>query len=258
MEPLTPEFLAGCRRIKGRILRGENMTRIETFVDAAFAFAFTMLVISIDEIPESPPELLELSRDIPAFLISASIIGAVWLAHATWSRTFGLQDGATVFLSLGLVMLVLIFVYPIKLMVQASVVYLSDGMLGVDLFDNPGWEDNSVSDLFVYFSLGLTTLSIIIICLYQNALRFKHELVLNAHEIRFCQRNTVTWVTVVVIALVSVMIGLFVEGEAVVSAGFVYFSLWLLIPLAERAFDRHMERNEEHNKQRQAENQQTE
>jgi uncharacterized membrane protein len=35
-------------------MRGENMTRIETFVDAAFAFAFTMLVISIDEIPRSP------------------------------------------------------------------------------------------------------------------------------------------------------------------------------------------------------------
>ena len=245
MEPLTPEFLAGCRRIKGRILRGENMTRIETFVDAAFAFAFTMLVISIDEIPESPPELLALSRDIPAFIVSASIIGAVWLAHATWSRTFGLQDGVTVFLSLGLVMLVLIFVYPIKLMVQASVVYLSDGALGINLFDNPGWADNSVADLFVYFSLGLIALSVIIICLYQNALRFKDELVLNAHEIRFCQRNTVTWVTVVAVALVSVLIGLFVEGEALVSAGFVYFSLWLLIPLAERLFDRRMARHGE-------------
>ena len=146
MEPLSEQFLSACRRYRGRIMRGDTMTRIETFVDAAFAFAFTMLVISIDEIPQSPPELLELSRDIPAFVLSATLIGSIWLAHSTWSRTFGLQDNWTIALSLGLVMLVLIFVYPIKLMVQATVIYLSQGRLGTDLFLAPGWEDNSVAD----------------------------------------------------------------------------------------------------------------
>ena len=108
MKPLSREFIDSCRREEGRIIRGDNMTRIETFVDAAFAFAFTMLVISIDEIPKSPPELFELSRDIPAFVFSALIIGAVWLAHAKWSRTFGLQDSITVYLSLALVFLMLV------------------------------------------------------------------------------------------------------------------------------------------------------
>jgi len=102
MEPLSQEFIASCRREGGRIIRGDSMTRIETFVDAAFAFAFTMLVISIDQIPTSPPELFELSKDIPAFVFSALTIGAVWLAHANWSRTFGLQDPITIQLSLGL------------------------------------------------------------------------------------------------------------------------------------------------------------
>jgi uncharacterized membrane protein len=88
-KPLSQEFLDSCRRDKGRIMRGENMTRIETFVDAAFAFAFTMLVISIDEIPNNVGQLIELSRDIPAILASASMICAIWLSHATWSRTFG-------------------------------------------------------------------------------------------------------------------------------------------------------------------------
>ena len=70
MEPLTQEFIDSCQKEQGRILRGNNMTRIETFVDAAFAFAFTMLVISIDEIPSSPLELFELSKYIPAFILS--------------------------------------------------------------------------------------------------------------------------------------------------------------------------------------------
>lgn len=76
------------------------MTRIKTFVDAAFAFAFTMLVIGIDSIPKSPPELFELPKRNPAFFFSAIGVGAVWLAHAKWSRTLGLQDSITVYLSL--------------------------------------------------------------------------------------------------------------------------------------------------------------
>ena len=90
MDQLSQSFLDSCRQDAGRTMRGVNMTRIETFVDAAFAFAFTMLVISIDEIPRSPQELFLLSRDIPAFIISASVIGSIWLAHSNWSRTFGL------------------------------------------------------------------------------------------------------------------------------------------------------------------------
>ena len=45
--------------IKGGFrLRGTQMTRMETFCDAAFAFAMTMLVISIDRIPRDYMELV--------------------------------------------------------------------------------------------------------------------------------------------------------------------------------------------------------
>ncbi len=242
MEPLSDQFLANCRRQQGRILRGENMSRIETFVDAAFAFAFTMLVISIDEIPQSPQELLLLSRDIPAFVLSASLIGSVWLAHSTWSRNFGLQDKLTMFLSLGLVMLMLIFVYPIKLMVQASVVYLSQGRLGTDLFSNPGWSDNSVADLFAFFSLGFAALSLLIVALYQNTLRFRAPLKLNGVEIAYCQRNTLTWAVICGVALVSCLIGLFASERWITFAGYIYFALWFLIPFSRWRFNRYLAR----------------
>lgn len=238
MEPLSDSYLAACRRYQGRIMRGENMTRIETFVDAAFAFAFTMLVISIDEIPQSPPELFALSRDIPAFLFSATLIGSVWLAHATWSRTFGLQDKVTIYLSLGLVMLVLIFVYPIKLMVQATVIYLSGGYLGTDLFVNPGWEDNSVANLFLYFSSGLVCLSLLILALYWNTLRYKKPLRLNVGELQFCHRKIVAWAMVALVAAGSCLVSQLTREEDIAMAGYIYATLCVLIPLAERAYDR--------------------
>lgn len=232
MDILSQKFIGSCRRDGGRILRGENMSRIETFVDAAFAFSFTMLVISIDEIPRSPQELLVLSRDIPAFIISAAIIGSIWLAHTKWSRTFGLQDGITVFLSLSLVVLVLIFVYPIKLMMQATVLYLSDGVFGMEIFDNEGWANNSVASLFVYFSLGLIALSIILISLHMNALRFRRELILSSFEIHFCKHACVSWVVVALTAILSMLFALLAEEENTSDSGLFYFLLVFTIPSA--------------------------
>ena len=40
MNRLSDEYISTCRVDRGKILRGENMSRIETFVDAAFAFAW--------------------------------------------------------------------------------------------------------------------------------------------------------------------------------------------------------------------------
>ncbi|GJM12289.1 MAG: hypothetical protein DHS20C12_06920 [Pseudohongiella sp.] len=234
MEKLSEEFLDSCRREDGRILRGENMTRIETFVDAAFAFAFTMLVISIDEIPDTVPELLELSQDIPAFLISATIIGFIWVAHSLWSRTFGLQDRITLYLSLSLVMLVLTFVYPIKLMVQLSINYLSGGILQQNL---QIMELIDVVNLMVYFGVGLMALSLIIITLYLNALRQREQLVLGEFEVHFCKIACLTWAVVAVTALIS-SVGAPLLGEAIQWSGLIYFSLWLTIPIARRLYRR--------------------
>lgn len=238
MDILSQKFLRSCRRDGGRVLRGENMSRIETFVDAAFAFSFTMLVISIDQIPRSPQELLILSRDIPAFVISAAIIGSIWLAHTNWSRTFGLQDGVTVLLSLSLVVLVLIFVYPIKLMMQATVLYLSDGVFGMELFADEGWANNSVASLFVYFSLGLVALSMILISLYMNALRFKRELVLSDFEIYFCKHSCIRWIVIILTAIASILIALNSAEGRTANAGFVYSLLLFTIPASQWLYRR--------------------
>ena len=52
--------------INGFHRRGQERTRLETFIDAAFAFALTMLVISIDRIPQNLPQLVAALKDAPA------------------------------------------------------------------------------------------------------------------------------------------------------------------------------------------------
>src|SRR5689334_21939870 len=94
----------------GFIHRGVNVTRLEAFVDAAFAFAVTLLVISLDSIPTSIPAMLVALKGVPAFAASFIQIMIFWSAHATWSRRFGLDDAPSQRLSLVLVFLVLVYV----------------------------------------------------------------------------------------------------------------------------------------------------
>ena len=51
--------------------RGMDMTRLETFTDAAFAFAVTLLVVGGgDSIPENSEQFIDAMKRIPAFAAS--------------------------------------------------------------------------------------------------------------------------------------------------------------------------------------------
>jgi hypothetical protein len=81
----SAENLGALSKIDGFRLRGLEMTRIETFTDALFAFALTLLVVSLD-IPSSYGELTDALRGIPAFALSATLLMVFWSGHHTWSR----------------------------------------------------------------------------------------------------------------------------------------------------------------------------
>lgn len=67
-------------------MRGLETTRMDTFDDAAFAFAVTMLVISIGNVPDNYKELIEALKGTPAFAMSFAAIIIFWLGHRRWSR----------------------------------------------------------------------------------------------------------------------------------------------------------------------------
>lgn len=57
------------------------MTRLETFIDAAFAFAITMLVIATQQIPDDIETLLAAFKNVPAFVASIIVLGIFWRGH---------------------------------------------------------------------------------------------------------------------------------------------------------------------------------
>ena len=123
----TDEEVVKMPQQNGFRLRGMEMTRLETFMDAAFAFATTMLVISGGEIPKNYPELILALKDIPSFIASFLIIMLFWAGHRTWSRRYGLEDRNTILISISLIFVLLVYIYPLRLMFSALFNFISGG-----------------------------------------------------------------------------------------------------------------------------------
>lgn len=65
----------------GVLDRGETTTRVEAFVDGAFAFALTLLAIAGDHIPGSVAELIDAVKGMPAYALSFLLITKMWAGH---------------------------------------------------------------------------------------------------------------------------------------------------------------------------------
>ena len=72
-----PADLDALPRLHGFRLRGMEMTRLETFIDAAFAFAISMLVIAAQQIPDNIVALLAAFKNVPTFVCSIAVLGIV-------------------------------------------------------------------------------------------------------------------------------------------------------------------------------------
>ncbi len=117
--------------------------RQDAFVDAAFAFAVSLLIIAGGEPLTSVGDLqLALAR-IPAFACGFALIALFWVAHRSWSRLSDARDGWTTFLSLAVVFAVLVFVFPLRLLTETATHFMSGGRLpGAGLmtsFDDLRW-----------------------------------------------------------------------------------------------------------------------
>src|SRR5437588_10274957 len=122
-----PAHLDTLPRLRGFRLRGMEMTRLETFIDATFAFAISILVIAASRIPENIDELLAAFRNVPAFVTSIAVLGIFWRGHWLWSRRYGLEEGISTLISWAMIVTMLIYIYPLRAIFGAMWYLLSDG-----------------------------------------------------------------------------------------------------------------------------------
>src|SRR5438270_11890404 len=107
LRPPTSRDFVGFR------VRGREVTRLESFSDAVFGFALTLLVVSLD-VPKTFADLTAMLRGFPAFAICFLFLALIWHNHYRFCRRYGLDDTTTVVLTCVMLFLVLFFVYPLK------------------------------------------------------------------------------------------------------------------------------------------------
>jgi FtsH-binding integral membrane protein len=206
-------------------LRGESISRLETFVDAAFAFAVTMMVISVGAIPNSVADLLFALRKVPTMTVCFLIMMMFWSSHNRWSRRFGLDTWRTSALSLGLVLGVLVWVYPQRLVMGAALSFMTGGWVPAEI--NPS-SVGEMQDAMLVYGLGFAWLSAVLMQLDREALAAADELQLDSLERLETRRDMGSHGVLLVIAIVSIVLTFVVrglEGWAASVSGFVYCAI---------------------------------
>ncbi|MCP4574049.1 MAG: DUF1211 domain-containing protein [bacterium] len=214
--------------------RGVDMTRLETFCDAAFAFAVTLLVIG-EGIPRSYAELVLALKGVPAFAASFAAIAAFWWSHRTWSRRYGLEDGVTSVISLTMVFIMLVYVYPLKMVFTAFAHWTSGGFLPAEFtLDNP----RDMLGIFQIYGLGFAAQTGMLALLHLRVLRVAGDLRLDAVERLRTRQGIVLNIILGATGLVSALWAMAMPPAMGRWAGFVYMTLPLTMPLAATRFKR--------------------
>lgn len=229
MQALRKEFLAQCPVDDGFRLRGVNMTRIEVFIDAAFAFAVTLLVISFDRIPQSFDEIVVAIKSIPAFVVAVVQLVWIWHAHSQWSECYGLRDAKTVALSTALLIVVLIYIYPMRIMLAGMFSWMSGGYLPSNFAIATSEE---LASMFVFLGCGFIAFCVVFLLMYRHALVRKVELKLNEFEVYKTETSALIWSGSAVIGVISIVFAMTFPPSLLPFSGFGYALLGIWIPAA--------------------------
>src|SRR5881409_3230683 len=226
---VLPENLDSLPRLKGFRLRGMEMTRLETFIDAAFAFAISMLVIAAQQIPDNIVALLAAFKNVPTFVCSIAVLGIYWRGHWLWSRRYGLEDGVSILISWALIVTILIFIYPLKAIFGAMWNLLSNGQVGQPFSLHT--TEAQTRTIFAIYALGLIAISAEILLLNLRAWQLREPLRLNAREQLMTRGELSGWSIPVGVGIVSLVSALTLPAEQIQWSGWVYFSMIILVPL---------------------------
>ena len=164
--------------------RNHEIARIEGFSDAVFAFAVTLLVVSL-EVPHTYDELLHTMSGFLAFAFGFALLLYVWFEQFKFFRRYGLQDAITLALNGILLFVVLFFVYPLKFLFSLLTKAFSGYELAVHLPDGtaiPPIRPDQWQSLMTVYGMGYIAIFLVFALLYLYAFTRRRVLELSPIE----------------------------------------------------------------------------
>lgn len=202
--------------VKGFRMRGSEVSRVEAFSDAVFAFALTLLVVSL-EVPKTFDELLLALRGFLGFGLCFLLLFQLWSYHYLFFRRYGLEDATIRWLNAVLLFVILAYVYPLKFVFTL----LISSIFGQDRTSAiaPG----QLSTLFTIYGAGFAAVYLTFAAFYWHAHRQTEKL-----ELTELERFDTKWYAIenllfVLVAGISITIAWIDGGRFVAFAGMSYF-----------------------------------
>lgn len=196
--------------------RGGEVSRLEALTDAVFAFALTLLVVSL-EVPATYAEMVEVIRQFPAFAVCFALLVMCWYYHYQFFRRFGLEDFLTILLNTALLFLVLFYVYPLKFVFTRLFSELMGGP-GAGLGGGGG------RTLMLFFAAGYTGIFLLFALLHLRAWSFRDELELDRLE-RYMTRASMGKHLISASIGVASFVLAWIGGKLAPWSGLVYFAM---------------------------------
>jgi len=206
-------------------LRGAEISRIEGLSDAVFAFAVTLLVVSL-EVPRTFHELAAAMKGFVVFAVCFALLIEVWREHYVFFRRYGLQDAGTVWLNAALLFVVLFYVYPLKFLfniVFAGITGAPREVAGAGGRLEAVIETAQVPTLFLIYGSGVIALYLLLALLYAHAYRRRAELELTPLELFDTRASIGRLVLAASVGALSCIVAVTVPPNLVGFAGYTYF-----------------------------------
>ncbi|MBS1785079.1 MAG: DUF1211 domain-containing protein [Acidobacteria bacterium] len=189
---------------------GLALHRVEGFSDAVFAFAVTLLVVSL-EVPHSAQELFHTMRGFVAFGVCFGFLTMVWLQHHDFFRLYGLSDRTTALLNMLLLFVVLLYVYPMKFLFTAM---FGDGSTGIQTHAE-------IKTLMQVYGLGFLAVNLVLLAMHRWAWRFRDALLPEPADRISARGAQMEFFMNAAVAVLSIAIARFGPGDGAL-AGWVY------------------------------------
>ncbi len=139
--------------------------RLDAFVDGAFAFSATLLAVGNAPAMQSFDDVIMRFAHVPAFGLSLLVIMTFWWAHRQYGYLVVHDDSISNAVSIFIMFVVMVFVFPLGFLAEAFLHWLSDGILpGV------GLNASQMEDIYLLFGAGFILLSAAYAFLYWHAL----------------------------------------------------------------------------------------
>jgi len=197
--------------------RRHDISRLEAFSDAVFAFALTLLVVSLD-VPKSYAELMTLMAGFVPFAASFALLTWIWYEHNIFFRRYGLQDPWTTTLNAMLLFVVLFYVYPLKFLFTAAFSFFIP-LLGIQLDVTP----RQLARIFAIYGTGYVVLFGMFALLYLQAYRKRDELNLSPLEVFDVRASLGAHLVSAAVGVIATAVALFAPMPYGVFSGFAYF-----------------------------------